>query len=231
MGEIHTVVQGEYLSKIARSYGFASYLAIWNAPENIELKKERKNPNILFPGDRLFIPDREPREERIATGQRHRFKVRGEKLMLRIAIKDLKNHALNGNQGTLTLETDSNEFTTSSDGIIERLIPDPGKVATGLLLDRGRANDRPHLERRIPLRIGNLDPETKLSGQIARLNNLGYDAGAVPELPLRESEEKEAIKSLRFRSAVEEFQCDFGLTVDGICGEKTANKLKEVHGC
>jgi hypothetical protein len=51
MGTCHSVVQGEYLSKIARSYGFADYKTIWDAAENKHLKAQRKNPNILYPGD------------------------------------------------------------------------------------------------------------------------------------------------------------------------------------
>jgi murein L,D-transpeptidase YcbB/YkuD len=35
----------------------------------------------------------------------------------------------------------------------------------------------------------------------------------------------------RIRLAVEEFQCDHGLKVDGVGGPDTQNKLKEVHGC
>jgi hypothetical protein len=53
----HTVVQGEYLSKIARNYGFSDYRTIWEHPKNAALKQARQNPNVLFPGDRLFIPD------------------------------------------------------------------------------------------------------------------------------------------------------------------------------
>ena len=72
----------------------------------------------------------------------------------------------------------------------------------------------------IAIRIGHLDPVEETSGQEARLNNLGYAAtGGVEKDP-------DAL-----RSAIEEFQCDHGLTVDGICGAKTQNKLKEVHGC
>jgi peptidoglycan hydrolase-like protein with peptidoglycan-binding domain len=36
---------------------------------------------------------------------------------------------------------------------------------------------------------------------------------------------------MAFRSAVEEFQCDHGLTVDGDCGAQTQAKLLSVHGC
>ena len=34
-----------------------------------------------------------------------------------------------------------------------------------------------------------------------------------------------------FLSAIEEFQCDHGLVVDGKCGPATQAKLKQVHGC
>jgi len=239
-GKYHIVVQGDYLSKIAREAGFASFLTIWDASENKQLKELRKNPNVLFPGDRLFVPAKETKEESAATGKRHRFELQSEKLFLRIVLKDLKNQPLEGNDCTLSIETDSKILTSSSQGMLEREIIDPRAVAKGLLLDRGRAKDAAKVERQIPLRIGDLDPETTVSGQIARLNNLGYNAGEVPPHPLTPEEEKKLIKSLPFRSAVEEFQCDhLGMdspavikqVVDGVCGEKTAKKLKEVHGC
>ena len=70
------------------------------------------------------------------------------------------------------------------------------------------------------LHVGHLDPVTDVSGQEARLNNLGYRAGASGE---RDDED--------FRSAVEEFQCDEALAVDGICGPATRARLVAVHGC
>jgi len=54
----HTVVQGEHLSSIAKKYGFSSYKTIWDHGQNADLKKKRQNPNVIFPGDRLFIPDK-----------------------------------------------------------------------------------------------------------------------------------------------------------------------------
>ena len=71
----------------------------------------------------------------------------------------------------------------------------------------------------IAIKIGDLDPVTEISGQIARLNNLGYFA--------------EDIKSpdhVTVESAVEEFQCDNNLAVDGVCGPNTQAQLKKVHG-
>jgi hypothetical protein len=72
----------------------------------------------------------------------------------------------------------------------------------------------------IPFKIGDLDPVLETSGQVARLNNLGYFAGDLSNPD-----------PATFQSAVEEFQCDKSLTVDGICGPATQAKLSQVHGC
>ena len=59
MGATHTVQQCEYLSLIAKIYGFASYKTIWDHDGNADLREQRQNPNILLPGDLVFIPDKE----------------------------------------------------------------------------------------------------------------------------------------------------------------------------
>ena len=71
----------------------------------------------------------------------------------------------------------------------------------------------------VPLKIGHLDPVEHSSGQVGRLANLAYY-----RLPV------EPVDKAEFLSAVEEFQCEQGLTVDGICGSATQAKLKQVHG-
>src|SRR5260370_36720170 len=63
----HTVTQGEHLSRIAKRYGFSDHRTIWDHARNAALKQEHQNPNVLFPGDQLFIPDR---EQKIEAGPR-----------------------------------------------------------------------------------------------------------------------------------------------------------------
>jgi N-acetylmuramoyl-L-alanine amidase len=227
----HVVKQGEHLAGIAQSHGFTQWEAVWDAPENRALREQRKNPNVLLPGDRLFIPERQTREESGATNQRHRFTRTGPTLKLRIALHGLRNQPLAGHEGTLSIESQSAGFTTGSDGMIERGIPPDAQ--TGTLIDRGVPPTSPNelrLDRTIEVQIGRLDPVTEVSGQIARLNNLGYDAGDLPEQAPSAEQVEEIQKSLRFRSAVEEFQCDFKLVVDGKCGKNTQAKLVDVHG-
>jgi LysM domain len=89
MSTYHTVVQGEHLSSIARKYGFSSYKTIWDHGQNAELKKKRQNPNVIFPGDLLFIPDKGEKEESRSTEKRHHFKLKAEKPKLRLFLEDL----------------------------------------------------------------------------------------------------------------------------------------------
>ena len=101
------------------------------------------------------------------------------------------------------------KLATDGEGRIEKRIPI--SATSGKLTIQGMV---------FPFQIGYLDPIDEVTGCQARLNNLGYYAG-----PLGQADDK------RIRLAVEEFQCDHGLKVDGVCGPNTLSKLKEVHGC
>lgn len=218
MPKTHTVKQGEYLSGIAEQYGFTDNAKIWDDPANADLKSKRKNPNVLFPGDQLTIPDKESKEISGSTGQRHRFQVRLPGLKLRIVLEDMYEKPIANAQCHLRVESEEIELTTDSTGKIERTIR-ASAAAGQLTLEDKKTED---LE--IPVKIGFLDPVDEVSGQCARLNNLGYNAGPLPDNTAKENK-------LQLQSAVEEFQCDHGLSVDGICGPNTQAKLLKVHGC
>ncbi len=72
--------------------------------------------------------------------------------------------------------------------------------------------------RPLPVRVGEVPPVADPAGQRVRLDNLGY----VPVFPSEDLEPS--------RWAVEEFQCEHGLSVDGDCGPLTQAKLVDVHG-
>lgn len=220
MSTFHTVVQGEHLSGIAKKYGFSSYKTIWDHGQNAELKKERQNPNVIFPGDRLFIPDKDMKEVSKNTEKRHPFKLKTEKLKLRLVLEDMYEKPIAN--AKVELRTDSGDFklTTNGQGKIEQDIKPTDEQAFLTIKDP----QTPINDILIPINIGDLDPVDKISGQKARLNNLGYFAG-----PLEGKSEEE--NKTMFLSAVEEFQCDHGLVVDGKCGPNTQAKLKQAHGC
>jgi len=211
----HVVVQGEYVAKIADAYGFIDDLTIWNHPNNADLKGKRKSPNVLYPGDVLFIPDKATKDVGAPTDQKHQYTLQGGKLKLRLKILDLNGQPAAGVKCLLTVEAQIQELTSDSGGIIEQTIP--RTASTGRLLVK---DSRIPLDIDVSLKIGHLDPVDQVEGQQARLNSLGYFAG-----------EPGTTGDPRFKRAVEEFQRDNQLTVDGICGPQTQAKLKSVFGC
>ncbi|MCP5420932.1 MAG: N-acetylmuramoyl-L-alanine amidase [Gammaproteobacteria bacterium] len=54
----HIVQQGENLTVIARKYGFPDWRVIYNHPNNQAFRKRRPDPNKIFPGDQIFIPNK-----------------------------------------------------------------------------------------------------------------------------------------------------------------------------
>jgi Putative peptidoglycan binding domain len=215
MSTDHVIEQGEHLSQLAKQYGFRDHLTIWDHPNNAELKEKRQNPNVLFPGDSVFIPDKEEKTLPLPTGQSHRFQLKGKPLMLRVVIRDFDHEPLANTKCTIQIDGKEEELTTDDQGMIS--LPIPKNAEEGLLVYENPLFPFPLS---IPIKIGHLDPVEEITGQRARLNNLGYSAE-----PL-ESEDED-----KFTMAVQEFQCDHELTVDGVCGPETQAKLKETYGC
>lgn len=215
MAEYHTVEQGEHLSLIAKNYGFASYATIWNHDNNADLRELRKNPNVLRPGDKVFVPDKQAKHAEIKTGERTRFRVQSAKVMLRLVLENPDGSPMANTECELRIDGQAFPVTTDGDGLLEQEIPATARDASLAF----KETEVP-FELEMPLKIGHMDPVDEVTGQVARLNNLGYLAG-----PLDPVDER------LFVSAVEEFQCDEGLTIDGKCGPQTQKKLAEVHGC
>jgi hypothetical protein len=215
MATTYTVKQGDYLAKIAKQFGLPVNV-IWNHPDNADLKQKRSNPNVLFPGDSLFIPDLNPREATCNTDKKHQFQTSLSELKLRLTLEDQYERPIANAKCVLGIGSDFKSLTTDGNGRIEQVIQPDAEEGFVTIQDP----ETPAQNLRIPLKIGHLDPVDETSGQAARLNNLGYFFGDIDH-----PDEDDLL------SAVEEFQCDFDLQVDGICGPQTQAKLKQVHGC
>lgn len=216
MSETHIVEQGEYLASIAKDYGFSDWHTIYDHPQNADLKKKRPNPNVLFPGDQLFIPDKQLKEESCATEKKHRFQIKVPKASLKIVLKDSDGNALSNQPYTLKIAWLEFKGTTDGNGALEQKVP-IGVQTGDLHLDK--------LGIDWPLKIGHLDPiEDKgssneiLSGVQARLNNLGFHCGEV-----------DGIQGPLTESAIRAFQQNYGLTVTGTPNNATRAKLAELH--
>ncbi|MDB4985397.1 MAG: hypothetical protein JWN04_575, partial [Myxococcaceae bacterium] len=54
---------------MAKRHGLRSWKTIWEAPENEALRQLRRNPNVVWAGDSVFVPGAELGELERATDQ------------------------------------------------------------------------------------------------------------------------------------------------------------------
>ena len=169
MAEHYTVNQGDHVAGIASRFGFTDYRTIRDHPNNQELKNKRQNPNVLFPGDVPYVPDREGREEARPTDQRHRFVARRKPLKLHLKLRDHYEKPIANARCVLM----SMAFRASDQRRERRAeagdSPLRGPVCTG---HQGH-EQTPYGEIAIPVNIGHLDPVDEMSGQQGRLSNRG----------------------------------------------------------
>lgn len=210
MAQSYIIIQGDQLSGIAQKFGFADFETIWNHANNKALNTKRKNPHVLFPGDVLFIPDHTLKTVSVPTTKVHRFRTSAKPLLLNIILKDFDDEPIANTACELEVEGVIKKLITDAKGLLKATI---SKTAQKGVLRI------PDLDMVVPIKIGHLDPVQEDSGWQARLINLGYHAG-----PVGDPDDE------MLRYAVEEFQCDHGLQIDGDPGPATQAKLKEAHG-
>jgi hypothetical protein len=210
VAEYYTVTQGDHLSSIADEFGFPDYKPVWNHPENAELKAKRKNPHVLLAGDQVYIPDIQPGAYDKPTDVEHKFVVAGKPLQMELRLERAYYQPLAKTPCDVPVGAGT-KLSTDGNGAIRLKI---GKREAG-----GNAVIHEKAATPVLVKIGYLDPVEETTGQLQRLANLGYYRGS---LEARDADE--------FESAVQEFQCDHGLTVEGVCGAGTQAKLKQIHG-
>src|SRR5215831_8449195 len=135
MGEIYTVKQGDFLAKVAAKFGFTNVMTIWDDPKNAKLKQQRKNPNVLFPGDEVFIPDKKQKQESGPTEQKTRFELKSSKLILRLILEDAYNKPIANAACELTVDSQTHNLTSDSKGKVEKEIPAKSEKATLVVKD------------------------------------------------------------------------------------------------
>ena len=77
---------------------------IYDHPGNATLKQARPDPNQLFPGDVLFIPEKKVREAIVSTDQAHRFRVSAPRRVLRLVLEGLGGVKMPAEPYTLEIE-------------------------------------------------------------------------------------------------------------------------------
>jgi N-acetylmuramoyl-L-alanine amidase len=202
----HTARQGECFSSIAKQYGFANWRTIYDHPENAALRQKRPNPNTLAPGDVIFIPAKQVKQEQAQTGTTHEFTRTELRTRLRIVLKDSEYKPIGDKRYRLAIDGNATEGTTSSDGLLEQLIPEDAMAAELTLW----FDESTHGVWK--LNVGALDPVDVDSGVRSRLRNLGY--------PCEGDEMTEGLRAFQTREKIE---------VTGKVDDATRTRLTERH--
>ena len=204
----HTIRQGESVIQLADRYGLFAE-TIWNHAKNADLKKKRKDMNILMPGDVLFIPDKEPKVVDIKVGSTHKFRRKGIPAKLSLQLFEVSQPRANQ---SFRLVLDGHEEltgTTDANGVLEVAVPADAQ--------KGELTIGPdHFK--LLIQLGHLDPIEELSGVQKRLNNLGYNCGAA-----------DGKMNAATRNAIIAFQLRFDLDETGEPDEATVAKIRKLH--
>jgi hypothetical protein len=115
--------QGDWLERLAQEHGLPNWQRIWNDPNNAELRQEREHPNILLPGDRVFIPAAKEKQEPGATEMRHRFRRPLPQPKLRLRIEDADRQPMTGRSYVIVLRDRILSGVTDGQGMLEHDIP------------------------------------------------------------------------------------------------------------
>ena len=216
MSTVHVVKPGDCLYRIAKQYGFADWHTIYDHPDNEAFRAKRPNPNVIYPGDELAIPDKDLKQITLPTTSKHKLKVKRPKVMLRIKLENELCEPLAGKQFELKFGDELHEGSTDGDGILEAKVKTTDEVGELTVWGSG---DRQAERWFWHIRVGHLDPVEELAGVRQRLNNLGFYCAPTGDEP---------DDTLRF--AVKGFQRVEGIEQTGEVDDATRSKLVELHG-
>jgi hypothetical protein len=161
------VGQGDCIYSIAARTGH-DWQTLWDHPENRQLREARREPGILLPGDRVFLPRLSVKTLELESGKRHRIVVDVQLVWLRLRMCDSDGEPIASASYTLHVGVETIPCTTDSDGRLEVRVPALASEATLVHRMTGEA---------FTLRIGHMDPPGSAAAVRKRLANLGYHPG------------------------------------------------------
>lgn len=181
----YTVQEGDCIDSIAAAHGFLPK-TLWSYSANAALRDQRKNPNVLAPGDTVVIPEKRTKSETGPCAKRHRFRRLGVPAEFRLRILD-SGKPVAGAAFLLDVDGVLTQGVTDGEGNVRAAIS-PMALMAKLTVRT------PKRELTYDIDLGRLDPIDTLRGVQQRLNNLGLRC---PEDGVNGSETEEAIKAFQ----------------------------------
>lgn len=208
----HIVAQGETMTRLSARQGFDAR-EVWEDGRNRELRERRESPDVLLPGDVVYLPRTSPPRRAVSSAQVNRFTARrpAQPVALRLLAEG---ETLRDASCEVDLPGGAVEARTDGDGVLRFDVPTSVERVTVRVLDRDAT---------IEVLVGHLDPLSTMSGVAGRLENLGLLAsdwrGA-----------SGARRAAMVRAGLEAFQRARGIADTGELDEPTRTALVDAHG-
>lgn len=206
----YVVKQGDYLTKLAHRMGFDAD-TIWNDPKNADLKKTRPNPDILCPGDVLFVPAPDPTKLDVSIGGSNKYSAEVPTITVALTVAQ-DGSALSGADYFVEGLAQETKGTTDGDGTVKFDAP---------VTVREVAIVFPKQNLRYPVHIGDLDPIEEDSGVRMRLLHLGHYGWFPPPGFLTDDD--------AFADALRDFQSANNIDATGVLDDATRSALGDKH--
>ena len=218
----YTVVQGDHGPKLAFLNKLENWKTIWDDGKNATLKTDRPASELLLPGDQMWIPPAEKKEDNKETGKLHPYVQQETTVKLQMRLLDGQHKPYKATECKITVDTDA-EVTKTTDG--------DGKFTVEKVKADAKVAVLKYLGRTVELTIGWLDPIEEDSGVKGRLKNLSYIPGDIEgtiDSPPSGADQE-------FTDALKAFQSQYkdkcGKEPDGVMDDNTRKALKDVYGC
>lgn len=213
----YIIKQGDYLMKIAHALDVEAE-SIWNAPRNMDLKASR-DPNVLSPGDILFVPDAALKTSLLLVkGTSNKYVAKIPMTSVRLVFNDADGRPLAEEPYIIYGFGAPQEGTTDGGGQIELKFPVHVRECQVFFPRQNVVH---------PVRMGDMDPIEEPSGVRKRLQHLGYQRALDDDDAVDITEDDvEAYDRL----AILAFQKASGLPLTGEVDDATRAALLKAHG-
>jgi hypothetical protein len=207
----YVIRQGDHLEALAVKLHFDAD-AVWKDPKNADMRKLRKSPAILCPGDILYLPDPKIESLPVTLGATNSYTAKIPTVPLKIAMKGSDGKPLVGQKYVIEGLGAPIEGTTDGSGLVSEQIPATTPSCRLVFKDAKLS---------YVINVGHLDPVTEDSGVRQRLEHLGFLGSPLDRMHSRPPSLERAIRA---------YQSARGLQPTGTLDDKTRDALEKEHG-
>ena len=220
-GTPYVIRSGDYLTAIAYSRGLKPD-DVWNDPANATLRQTRKNPEMLAPGDVLYLPAVKRTWMPLKVGSANAFVASPPNVEVHVLLKDASGNPLAGKSVETMPVLQTTPLTTDGSGVLVLSVPVHVRAVQVTMKDPALIFD---------VRVGNLDPHDVPTGALSRLRQLGYVADESALLDRRPDYLRGfPSHDAPLQSGVAAFQADQGTEPTGELDDDAHAQLLKAYG-